>query len=535
MNRNRKLIEFWTKYRVPFVYDDTLSLYQLVLKVIKHLNLMIKDQNELKDIIKEFIQAFDEDLQETVEEILVQWQGDGKLEEIINQALFESKLDKEEFEEFKGNLFGVDFTYTQTNYLNTSVTFVEIPKINKDGSKNILKRGLSNQDGVNPETSKEFICREKHFFVFNASVFGQNGLYGKQMQDGKIIVDSNTTNEVLAISKNGELKHFSGDVNLNNLKANGYNTALTSFYPLIKNGVEVHTIYKDSNNYKTRAQRTIIGEMKDKYLVVLSGGRETNNVGLKIDEVVELIIRLYGKKFNVLFNLDGGGSTQGNISGIDLIKDGDGGFKVKRPVYDFLYFESKDKKLYSNHLELISLINDKIANASVDISDLGDIQEVKNLNLNDINNTSINYAYTGVEGKPSNTTVGFVITLKYSHGALKQLFLPFDDENRENIFTRKKSGDMWSTWVKIGGDVIGDPPGNDFNNILNTGTFYGGNSTLNKPVGGYGFVEQNVYKWGMSQQTYTPLNDENIGSFYVRRGRKDNDTIEWLEWHKVGG
>lgn len=96
-----KVLEFWTRHKIPYIWDETLSLYQLVRKTIQYLNKVIEDQNELKDIIKEFIQAFEEDLQDTVIEILEQWKDDGSLKEIINEALFESKLDKAEFEKFK--------------------------------------------------------------------------------------------------------------------------------------------------------------------------------------------------------------------------------------------------------------------------------------------------------------------------------------------------------------------------------------------------------------------------------------------------
>ena len=94
-NNYQQLIDYCIKKRMPFVFDETMSLYELVRATIKALNEMISDQNELKDNIKDFINAFENDLQNTVIQILEDWELSGRLEDIINQVLFETKADKE--------------------------------------------------------------------------------------------------------------------------------------------------------------------------------------------------------------------------------------------------------------------------------------------------------------------------------------------------------------------------------------------------------------------------------------------------------
>jgi hypothetical protein len=73
------------QYRVqavlPTVYDDSLSFYELVNKVVQKLNEVIEETNEY----------FKKDLAQYVEDILEGWHADGTLENIINNEVFSSK------------------------------------------------------------------------------------------------------------------------------------------------------------------------------------------------------------------------------------------------------------------------------------------------------------------------------------------------------------------------------------------------------------------------------------------------------------
>lgn len=125
-NSYLNIMEFWTRKKIPYIFDETLSLYQLVRLTVKYLNEVIKDQNELKDAIKEFIEMFDEDLEGTVIEVLEKWKDDGSLKEIINEALFESKLDKSTFEEHLDDLDKYK-EYVENNKIDIEM-FEKIPK-----------------------------------------------------------------------------------------------------------------------------------------------------------------------------------------------------------------------------------------------------------------------------------------------------------------------------------------------------------------------------------------------------------------------
>jgi hypothetical protein len=69
---------------LPIVYDDTLTIYELMGKVTAKVNEVIESVNAY----------FDEDIETVIGNILLDWYDSGKLGEIINQTLFDSKADK---------------------------------------------------------------------------------------------------------------------------------------------------------------------------------------------------------------------------------------------------------------------------------------------------------------------------------------------------------------------------------------------------------------------------------------------------------
>lgn len=68
---------YWCYKILPLVYDDSLSYYELLCKVIEKLNEVIKQVN-----------VSTENVYANVKQILDEWLEDGTLEEIINQELF---------------------------------------------------------------------------------------------------------------------------------------------------------------------------------------------------------------------------------------------------------------------------------------------------------------------------------------------------------------------------------------------------------------------------------------------------------------
>jgi hypothetical protein len=77
-------LEYWVQRVLPAVYDESLSFYELLNKVVAKLNEVIAQSNEY----------FAEDITTVVENILTEWDSNGTLDSIINDVLFTSKADK---------------------------------------------------------------------------------------------------------------------------------------------------------------------------------------------------------------------------------------------------------------------------------------------------------------------------------------------------------------------------------------------------------------------------------------------------------
>lgn len=94
-NRNEKylpVLSYWVQEAIPNVYDDSLSLYELINKVVMYLNKVIEAQNGLTDEMNEFLEWANTNLETWAKEQLLIWLEDGTLENIVNESLMKSKM-----------------------------------------------------------------------------------------------------------------------------------------------------------------------------------------------------------------------------------------------------------------------------------------------------------------------------------------------------------------------------------------------------------------------------------------------------------
>lgn len=47
-------LQFWCQKVIPLVYDDSLSYYELLCKVVKYINDMINNQNSMNEILQQY-------------------------------------------------------------------------------------------------------------------------------------------------------------------------------------------------------------------------------------------------------------------------------------------------------------------------------------------------------------------------------------------------------------------------------------------------------------------------------------------------
>ena len=79
----QKKLKFWCQKILPLVYDDSLSYYETICKVVDKLNEIAAKYNEVEELIEDLNRR----LKEEVTTILNEWYEDGTLEEIIGTTL----------------------------------------------------------------------------------------------------------------------------------------------------------------------------------------------------------------------------------------------------------------------------------------------------------------------------------------------------------------------------------------------------------------------------------------------------------------
>lgn len=88
---------FWCQKVLPLVYDDSLSYYELLCKVVKYINDIIENMSEISKELEELVAQFnalknylDTHLEDAVSVVLEKWLADGKIEDLLNNILAQS-------------------------------------------------------------------------------------------------------------------------------------------------------------------------------------------------------------------------------------------------------------------------------------------------------------------------------------------------------------------------------------------------------------------------------------------------------------
>ena len=88
---NFKPLKFWCQMVLPTVYDDSLSFYELLNKVVFKLNELGEYYNELSEQLSNLGETVSAEVEKQLQEMI----DNGELEELINNTLLNSKVDKD--------------------------------------------------------------------------------------------------------------------------------------------------------------------------------------------------------------------------------------------------------------------------------------------------------------------------------------------------------------------------------------------------------------------------------------------------------
>ena len=245
---------FWCQKVLPLVYDDSLSYYELLCKVVDYLNKYGEDLGMLLDEFEALVAYVNNYIENEIEpkliEIVDDWITehpeyvttvmDGAItrpkinnslwQEIENIPVTGGKLTESAYEAIEEELFesGITFEYGVTD--NDVYTVFTVPK-NKFRMSLEPIRTNPNQSG----TIKEYVLKNKPYLVMNISNVGNflyNGaLYGESYTQGQ-------HGSIYALKEDSvDFDIFEQGTVLNQLLSQGYVSAMAGWNCLRENGV----------------------------------------------------------------------------------------------------------------------------------------------------------------------------------------------------------------------------------------------------------------------------------------------------------
>jgi len=338
-----KIFRFWCQKVLPAVYDDSLSYYELLNKVIWYINHIIEDNKEMVDLIENFFDNID--VEAEVDRVVTQWMEDHPefivpddsvdTVNLVDKAVTNAKLSDDVNDSYYDNV-----TFKTYRKYGTTIYIGYIPYLDADDNKidpYILYRPNTtpNQIAVAEKTDLTVNGASSIFYTDNTQAVPNIYSRGENIYAGNIsgTIHCNDAG-YLNLSADREWSTYPITLTKEQLdQFNPYN--LTDYYyKLIVNNVptDLTTITNNEGEIDngTLAPRLALGIREDKTLVILAcDGRTPTERGLTpLEEQNELVSE--GCVNAVQF--DGGGSTSFNYRSTKINRNVDGGGTVDRAV-----------------------------------------------------------------------------------------------------------------------------------------------------------------------------------------------------------
>lgn len=223
-------LRFWCQKVLPLVYDDSLSYYELLNKVVLHLNQHTEDINQLID----FYVTFAEEVEDVIEQMI----EDGDFNEIVADTI--GSLVAEEYDPTKSYII-FDYCIFQSKLYraNGSTTGVFDPE--KWDEKTV---------GYDLTTIQNYIYSLNAGNIsYNGSATYESGTVGKEIKDLNDDIDSLNAGDV---AYDSTASYASGTVGnkLKNLNANDVSYDSTETYNNGTAGKELKDLNSAINNTK---------------------------------------------------------------------------------------------------------------------------------------------------------------------------------------------------------------------------------------------------------------------------------------------
>lgn len=172
---NLKPFRFWCQKVLPLVYDDSLSYYELLCKVVDYINKLIDDETELVEAyakLQEYVNNYFDnlDVSEEINNKLDSMAEDGSLTELIKNYL-EPYIDEQNSR--------IDNIY---NYTSNAITNqnAEIDSIRAAVGSPLVASSVSqmtDQNKIYVYTGNETGYTSGHWYYWNGSAWADGGIY----------------------------------------------------------------------------------------------------------------------------------------------------------------------------------------------------------------------------------------------------------------------------------------------------------------------------------------------------------------------
>lgn len=229
---------FCLKWDLPPFWDSGITQANMIREIIKALNAMLLENKEIKEIVEDFILMFDGNLDQTVSNILNEWKNSGILEGIINETLFNQKLDKSVFEE---NKIVIDNKINLLKEINVNVKEYGAVGDGITDDTIAIQNCIDENANIIFPVGEYLITKPLIYTVFNQNITGSGSdNYGTVISKRYNETHSNVHDDVDGIDAVFITKDSIGDVKISNFKLKTHD----SNSQLVKHGIYVNNGYR---------------------------------------------------------------------------------------------------------------------------------------------------------------------------------------------------------------------------------------------------------------------------------------------------